>query len=138
MSFEYPLFDASARDRLIAFASALGVAATSKPDQLAGSIVELPDELSDTQLAAIEAEYDAIMAQHMLSAESDTELVSRHAVAITVTLADGTTRALRLPPAIARRLLEHFAPGDVHEIASAIAQSLQDPIDGPLCRKTGA
>lgn len=138
MSFEFPLFDEAARDRLVDFASAQGIASTTRRDELAGYIVELPDGLSDAQLEAVEAEYDAIMDQQMLAAESDADLVSLHAVGVTVTLADGTTRPLRLPPAIARRLLEHFAPDEVHEIASAIAQSLQDPADGPLCRKPGA
>jgi hypothetical protein len=52
-----------------------------------------------------------------------------------VTLADGTTRAIRIPPPIARRLFEHFTPEEVHGIATAIAESVENPIDGPLCRK---
>ena len=135
MGFEYMFFDAALRDRFVAFASARGITSTVRQDEIAGSVVELPDGLADAQQAAIETEYDAIMDEQMLLAESDEELVSHHVAGTTVTLADGTTRTVRIPPAIARRLFEHFTSGEIHEIVTAIAQSVENPIDGPLCRK---
>jgi hypothetical protein len=135
MSFEYIFFDEALRDRFVDFASRRGIASTVRKDEIEGMVVELPDGLADEQQEAIDAEYESIMDEQMLLAESDEELVSHHAFGVTVTLADGTTRAVRIPPAIARRLFEHFSPDEVHEIASAIAQSVENPIDGPICRK---
>jgi hypothetical protein len=135
MGFEYMFFDEALRDRFVAFASGRGVASTVRPDEIAGFVVTLPDDLADDLQDAVEAEYDAIMDEQMLLAESDSELVSHHATGVTVTLADGTTRAIRIPPPIARRLFEHFTAGEIHEIASAIAQSVESPVDGPICRK---
>jgi len=135
MGFEYMFFDEALRDRFVAFVAAHGIASTIRQDEIAGFVIELPDNLDDLLQQAIEAEYESIMDEQMLRAESDTELVSHHATGITVTLSDGTTRAVRIPPPIARRLLEHFSPKEVHEIASAIAQSIEHPVDGPLCRK---
>ena len=130
------LFDATLRDRFVAFVAARGIACSMRQDEIAGFVVELPDGLDDLLQQAVEAEYESIMAEQMLCAESDAELVSHHATGITVTLSDGTTRAVRIPPPIARRLLEHFSPEEIHEIASAIAQSIEHPVDGPLCRKS--
>lgn len=135
MGFEYMFFDAALRDRFVAFASARGIASTVRQDVIAGFVVDLPDGLADELQDAFEVEYDSIMDEQRLLAESDAELVSHHAAGVTVTLADGTTRAIRLPPPIARRLLEHFTPEEVHEIATAIAQGIENPVDGPLCRK---
>jgi len=135
MGFEYMFFDEALRDRFVAFASARGIASTVRQDEIAGFVVELPDGLDDELQNAFEAEYDSIMDEQMLLAESDEELVSHHVAGVTVTLADGTTRAVRIPPAIARRLFEHFTSGEIHEIVTAIAQSIENPIDGPLCRK---
>ena len=135
MGFEYMFFDEALRDRFVAFASERGIASTVRQDEIAGFVVELPDGLADELQDTVEAEYDSIMDEQMLLAESDAELVSHHVAGVTVTLADGTTRAVRIPPPIARRLFEHFTPGEVHEIATAIAQSVENPIDGPLCRK---
>ena len=135
MGFEYMFFDAALRDRFMAFASGHGIASTTRQDEIAGFVVVLPDGLADELQDAVDAEYESIMDEQMLLAESDAELVSHHAAGVTVTLADGTTRAIRIPPAIARRLLEHFTSDEVHEIATAIAQSVENPIDGPLCRK---
>jgi hypothetical protein len=128
-------FDEALRDRFVDFASARGIASTVRKDVIAGFVVDLPDELADELQDAFEAEYDSIMDEQRLLAESDAELVSHHAAGVTVTLADGTTRTIRIPPPIARRLLEHFTPEEVHEIATAFAQSIENPIDGPLCRK---
>lgn len=135
MGFEYMFFDEALRDRFVAFASGHGIAGTTRPDPIAGLIVELPDGLDDARQGAVDAEYDSIMDQQMLLAESDPELVSHHAAAVTVTRADGTTRSVRIPPPIARRLCAHFTPGEVHEIVTAIAQSLESAVDEPLCHK---
>jgi hypothetical protein len=135
MGFEYMFFDEALRDRFLAFASGHGIAGTMRADEIAGFVVTLPDELTDAQQDALEAEYEAIMDEQMLLAESNEELVSHHAAGTTVTLTDGTTRTIRIPPPIARRLFEHFTSGEIHEIATAIAHSVENPIDGPICRK---
>lgn len=135
MGLEYMFFDAALRDRFVAFASALGIPSTVEADNIAGFVVELPDSLDDAQQEALEAEYEAIMDAQMLAAESDAELVSHHAAGIMVTLGDGTTRSVRIPPPVARRLFEHFSVDEIHEIASAIAQAVENPSDLPLCKK---
>jgi hypothetical protein len=128
-------FDEALRDRFVAFALGHGITSTVRPDEIAGVVVELPDGLADDLQDTIEAEYDAIMDEQMLLAESDAELVSHHAAGTTVTLTDGTTRTIRIPPQVARRLFEHFTADEIHEIVTAIAQSMENPIDGPICRK---
>ena len=135
MNFEYIFFDEGLRDRFVAFASGHGITSTIRKDEIAGFVVTLPGEFADELQDALEAEYESIMDEQMLLAESDEELVSHHAVGTTVTLTDGTTRTVRIPPPIARRLLEHFTSGEIHEIVTAIAQSVENPIDGPICRK---
>lgn len=135
MGFEYMFFDEALRDRFMAFASGHGIASATRPDEIAGYVVTLPDEIADELQDAFEAEYESIMDEQMLLAESDEKLVDHHAVGTTVTLADGTIRTLRIPPPIARRLLEHFTSAEIHEIVTAIAQGVENPVDGPICRK---
>lgn len=135
MGFEYMFFDETLRDRFVDFTSARGIVSAVRKDEIAGYVVELPDGLTDSLQEEVEDEYDAIMDEQMLLAESDEELVSHHVAGVMVTLADGTTRAVRIPPPIARRLFEHFSPDEIHEIATAIAQSVENQVDGPLCRK---
>lgn len=135
MGFEYMFFDEALRDRFVDFASERGVKSTVRKDEIAGFVVELPDGLADTLQDEIDAEYESIMDEQRQLAESDEELVTHHAAGLTVKLADGTSRAIRIPPPIARRLLEHFTTDEVHEIATAIAESAVNPIEGPICRK---
>lgn len=135
MGFEYMFFDEALRDRFVAFAAGLDISSAARNDVIAGFVVELQEGLADELQDALDAEYESIMDEQMRLAESDEDLVRHQAVGVTVTLADGTTRSVRIPPAIARRLLEYFTPGEAHEIATAIAQSVENPIDGPLCRK---
>jgi len=135
MGFEYMFFDEALRDRFVAFAAGYGIASTMRQDEIEGFVIELPDGLDDELQDALEAEYDAIMDAQMLLAESDEDLVSHAVAGVTVTLSDGTTRAVRIPPPIARRLFEHFTPEAVHEIATAIAESVENPVDGPICHK---
>lgn len=135
MNCEYMFFDDALRDRFVAFVTAHGIASTVRKDEIAGFVVALPDDLDDALEEAVENEYESIMDIQMLLAESDEDLVSHAVAGMTVTLADGSTRDIRIPPPIARRLFEHFTPTEAHEIATAIAQSIENPIDGPLCHK---
>lgn len=135
MNTEYMFFNDALRDRFVAFVTAHGIASTVRKDEIAGFVVALPDDLDDALADAVEDEYESIMDIQMLLAESDEDMVSHAVAGITVTLADGSTRDIRIPPPIARRLFDHFTPAEVHEIATAIAQSVENPIDGPLCRK---
>ena len=135
MGFEFMFFNEALRDRFVDFAAARGITATVRQDPISGFVVELPEGLDDAQEDAIDAEYESLMQEQTLLAELDEDLVSHQAAGITVTLADGTPRMIRIPAPIARRLLEHFTPEEVHEIATAIALSIENPVDGPLCRK---
>lgn len=135
MGFEYMFFDAALRDRFIALAAGLGIPGTTRQDNIAGFVVELPDDLDDAKQDAVDAEYESIMDAQRLAAESDEDLVSHHAAGVTVTLSDGTTRSVRIPPPIVRRLFEHFSAEEIHEIASAIAQGIEGAADRPLCQK---
>lgn len=128
-------FDERLRDRFVAFAARHGIASTVREDEIAGFVVTLPGEIADELQDVLEAEYESIMDEQRLLAEADEEMVSHHAAGTTVTLSDGTTRTVRIPPPIARRLMEHFTSGEINEIVTAIAQSVAHPIDGPICRK---
>lgn len=135
MGFEYVFFDETLRDRFVRFATGHGIASAVRKDGIEGFVVELPDGLADALQEAVDAEYESLMDEQMLLAESNEEWVGNRVAGVTVALADGSSRVVRLPAPVARRLFEHFAPEEVHEIVSAIAQSLENPIDGPLCRK---
>ncbi|MBI4988642.1 MAG: hypothetical protein HZC23_07460 [Rhodocyclales bacterium] len=137
MSFDYVFFDETLRDRFVRFASGHGIPSSVRKDEIEGYVVALPDGLADAMQEAVDDEYESLMDEQMLLAESSGELVGKRVAGVTVTLADGRSRVVRLPAPVARRLFEHFAPEEVHEIVSAIAQSLENPIDGPLCRKVG-
>ncbi len=135
MSSEYIFFDEALRDRFVRFLTERGIACASRSDEIAGSVVEFPDDLPDEVLDAIEAEYETLLDEQMTQAPARDGWVTHAAVGISVTLADGRAHQVRLPPDIARRLLERFSVDEVHELVTAIARSLENPVDGPLCHK---
>jgi len=135
VSHEYIFFDEALRDRFVRFLTDRGIASHSRADEIEGSVVALPDDLADEVMDAIEDEYGLLMDEQMALAEAREGWVTHQAVGISVTLADGQSRQVRLPPDIARRLLEHFTAEETHELVTAIARSLENPKDGPLCHK---
>lgn len=135
MGNEYIFFDASLRDRFVGFVSAQSIACQTRPDAMEGFLVELPDELDEDVSDAIEAQYQALMDEQMVLAESTEGWVTHQMAGVTITRSDGSTCVVRLPADIARPLLEHFAPEQVHALVQTIAHSLDNPIDEPLCRK---
>jgi hypothetical protein len=135
MNNEYIFFDAALRDRFMDFNTGRGISNRFRSDPVEGFVVELPSGLSDELQAVIEVEYDVLMdlQRDMLdAAEGDN---ARDLMGVTVTLPDGQSCVVRLPPAYGRRLIEHFSVGEIHELVSVIAQNVANPVTGPLCRK---
>lgn len=138
MSVEYIFFDTEPRDRFVQFLSDQGLISQSREDVMEGFVVELPDDPDDDMLDTIEERYQTLMDEQMVQAESDPEWVKQRVAGVNITRLDGSTCTVRLPAKVARNLLEHFSSEEVHDIVTAIAHSLDSPINAPLCCKDEA
>jgi hypothetical protein len=83
----------------------------------------------------IEEDYETLMQEQMLRAQDRPEWGTHQVASLRVTLADGIDAEVRLPPDVARTLLARYSIDEAHELVSAIAHSLANPVDGPLCRR---
>ncbi len=135
MSTEYVFFDAALRDRFVGYARARQAECLVRPDPMEGFVVGVPDDLADALSAALEAEYESLMNEQMLLAESREDWGTRRVAGVPLTLADGRACVVRLPPEVARTLLEHLAPEDIHALVASIAHSIEHPDTEPLCKK---
>lgn len=135
MTNEYIFFDAALRDRFIGFLAARGIPGEMRADAMEGFVVALADDLDDDLEEAIEDQYTTLMeAQRDLveAADGDNTLAL---MAVTITLPDGQPGVVRIPARHARRLFAHFSVEEVHELVAAIAQSVANPVAGPLCHR---
>ena len=132
---EYTFFNQDLRERFIQTATKMGLASKVWDDTMEGSVVELSDDLSDEQMASLESEYEALMDEQMVLAESEEGWVTHQAMGVSVTFADGRTSTIRLQGSMARRLAESFSPEEIHELVNDIARSIENPINGPVCKR---
>jgi len=135
MATSYIFFDVDLRDRFVQGLAARGLACSQHDDAMEGFDVELAGEPADEVLEALEAEYEALMQEQMLRAEERPDWGSHQVASLSIRRLDGSTVDVRLPPAVARHLMENFSAEDAHALVTAIAHSLEHPVDGPLCRK---
>jgi hypothetical protein len=135
MADEYIFFDEGLRDRFVQFVTGRSIACRSRADAMEGLLVELPDGLDDDVSDAVEAQYQALMDEQVVLAESRADWATRRVAAVPVTRPDGSRCVIRLPAEIARPLLEHFTAEQVQALAQAIANGLDNPSDEPLCRR---
>ncbi len=135
MSVDYSVFDEAMRDGFLEFIAAAGVASETRQDPMGGFIVSVSDSVADDLLERIEARYETLMHEQMAAAESKEGWVTNRVAAVSITLAGGRSCAIRLPGALAGRLYEHFTPEEVHALVAAIAEGVEHPVNGPLCRK---
>jgi len=131
----YIFFDADLRDRFVQGLAARALECRTQEDAMEGFVVELLEELDDDLLEALEADYEALMQEQMLRAEERPDWGTHQVASLSVTRLDGSTVNVRLPPAVARPLMENFSAEEAHALVTAIAHSLENPVDGPLCRK---
>ncbi len=138
MSFEYVFFNEELRDRFVHFVSEKGIASQMRQDEVEGFVVRLPEETADDVSDAIEDEYDALMREQMVLAENDASWATRQVMGVEVSLANGKRCLVRIEGAMSRRLSEHFTPQEIHELVEIIARNIENPVDGPICRKPGS
>jgi hypothetical protein len=132
---EYTFFNQDLRERFIQIAAGMGVSSQVWEDTMEGSVVGLSDDLTDEQMAALETEYEQLMDEQMVLAESEEGWVTHQVMGVNVTLDDGRSYTVRLQGEMARRLAESFTPEEIHELVNDIAQSIEHPINGPICKR---
>lgn len=134
MANEYILFDAELCDRFMQFAADRSIPCKVRQDGIEGYVVELPDDLAHDTEEVVEAEYELLMDEQRTLVESGEGERARNVLGVTVTLSDGRPCLVRLPAGISRRLLQHFSTEEIHALVSAIAENVENPVEGPLCR----
>lgn len=134
MSIDYIFIHETLRDRFVQFVLNKGIACRARKDQMDGFVAALPDDLDDAVAEVIDAEYESLMDEQEVLAETDEGWVASDVMGVAIALADGRPCVVRIPGAIIRRLSEHFAPEEIHSLVSAIAHSVENPVDGPICR----
>ena len=132
---EYVLFEEALRDRFLKFIADRGLAGNVRPDPMGGFIVALPDDLAEEIEAAVEDGYATLMEEQRNLLDSAGDDGARNVMSVSVTLADGQQRIVRLPFRHARRLYDHFSFEEIHDLVSAIAESVANPVEGPTCRR---
>ena len=136
MSIEYIFFNERFRDIFVQFALSRGIASETRKDEMEGFVVALPYDLNDAVSQAIDAEYELLMEQQDALAEAEEGWITSDAMGVEIKLADGRPCVVRIPAAFIRRLTEHFSPEEIHSLVSAIAQGVEKPIEGPICKTT--
>jgi hypothetical protein len=135
MSIEYIFFNQALSERFLQFVAERGLAGEMRHDAMDGYVVCLPEGLDDALEDAIEDEYDALMREQMVLAETEEGWGTRQVMGVEITRADGSRGVVRIEGVIGRRLSEHFTPEEIHELVAAIVHSLENPDSGPLCKK---
>lgn len=131
---EYIFFDVHLRDRFLAFLARHGLSGVTRPEPMGHLLVLLTDDLDDALDAAIEAEYEALMDAQRELLDQDASQDAYAAVGIRVDLPEGE-RMIRMPPEIARQLMQHLSTQEIHVLVTAVAQSLLAEADRPLCQR---
>jgi hypothetical protein len=65
----------------------------------------------------------------------DAEPDLKHTTAIHITLGDGRPCAICLEPAMMNRLMSCLSIDEIHQLATSIARSVENPDNRPLCQR---
>ena len=133
MSVEYIFFDPALRDRFVRFLAGQETPCQTRNDAMEGFIVEITEPADESVLDHIEAHYESLMDEQIVQAEARPDWVKQRVAGVNIPRLDGSPCTVRLPASVARPLLERFSSDEVHALVTAIAHSLDKPIDAPLC-----
>lgn len=129
---EYIFFSTEIAERFTEFARLIGISHQQRDDSM-GIVVAVPEDI-DEELSLRLGTYYA----HLLDEQADmveaTEPDLKHTAAINITLADGQPCAIRIEPAMMNRLMGCLSLDEIHQLATSIARSVENPDNRPLCQ----
>lgn len=131
--FEYMFFDEELRQRFVAYAHARGIECILPQDDM-GLVAATPEDVDETVSDQLDGYYDELMEEQADRADAADGAATHQAAGVRVTLSDGRPCMIKLEPALANRLLAAFTLGEMQELVNAIARSVENPSDGPLCK----
>lgn len=132
--FEYMFFDEELRRRFVAYAHSLNIECTFPDDNL-GLLAATQEEIDDTVSDVLDNYYDELMEEQADRVDAADGEATHQAAGIRVTLSDGRPCMVKLEPALANRLLAAFTLEEMQVLVNAIAQSVENPGDGPICKR---
>lgn len=128
---EYIFFNDSISRRFAEFAQVLGIPCQERRDPM-GLVVAVPEDLDDYIANRLETYYAMLMDDQADLVEAD-EPELKHVAGINIALADGRPCTIRIEPAMMGRLMGCLSIDEIHQLATTIARSVENPDDKPLC-----
>lgn len=132
--FEYIFFDEELRQRFVDHARTHGIDCTLLPDDM-GLLATTPEDIDERISDELDTYYDTLMEEQADRVDAADREATHQAAGVRVTLSDGRPCMIKLEPALANRLLAAFTLEEMQELVNAIALSVENPADGPLCKR---
>lgn len=131
---DYLFFDPELQARFTRRLADSAVPWQEEADKMVGNIVRIADDLDEDLSDELEDLYDQLFdEQAALAAERD-GWVNKRLAGVQAFLPDGREITVALPPDLANRLLAHFQVEEIAAIVNAVANSLHQDYNGPLCK----
>lgn len=100
-----------------------------------GMIAAVPEDIPDAVSDVLDDYYDELMEQQADLVDTSDGAATHQAAGIRVTLQNGQSCMIRLEPKLANRLLSAFTLEEMQTLVQAIARNLENPDDGPVCKR---
>lgn len=128
---EYIFFDATLRDKFVAFAEQRGVPCSASYDSM-GLLVAISEDISEDMSDTIEEYYESLEDEQEELSKANGDL--NRLAGFNFTLPDGQQRMLPLPSEMANRLLACFSMEEIQGLLNAVADRTLNPNSEHLCK----
>ena len=121
---EYIFFDATLRDKFLAFAEQRDVPCTASDDSM-GLLVAIPEDIPEDVSDEIEEYYEALEDEQEDLSKANGDL--NRLAGFNFTLPDGQPRMLPLPAEMANRLMANFSLEEIQGLLNDVAERTLNP-----------
>jgi hypothetical protein len=128
---EYIFFDATLRDKFVAYAEQRGLPCTASDDSM-GLLVAIPEDIPEDISDEVEEYYESLEDEQEELSKANGDL--NRLAGFNFTLPDGQQRMLPLPSEMANRLLANFSMEEIQGLLNAVADRTLNPDSDQLCK----
>jgi hypothetical protein len=135
---EYVLFSELLRDRFTDWLEANGIAyrTDGEGDEL---LVLVDEDLAEEIQDRVDEQYDLLLDESARIADAEDDAADAvHLVGIQFLRRDGRVGLVRITPELANRLYRSLDVAELQAFVQSVADAVENPDAGPLCRPGGA
>jgi hypothetical protein len=131
---DYIFFHELSLEQFVDYLQQRGIPHEARDDEM-GMVVAIPEDLPEEVSDPLDGYYEKLLDDAEKELSNEEEGAQKHTAGLNVTLSDGRSTSVEVPPELLNRILAAISIEELNRLVDAIVSSVENPDNRPLCQR---